>query len=161
MRAKFPASYAACARDLFAADRWTDHNFVATMQGRHNGLDVGDESRRFREETLIESFFWLPSRIRTKTPAADMDGCALRCRAIIGDERNELVPPDQRIELHIGGPRRRYYCGNIFGGGVNAAARLEGIEAPSGICISGDVSGQVRNRGRHCFRRSREHCCLF
>ena len=35
---------------------------------------------------------------------------------------------------------------DIHGEGINIAARLEGISEPGGICISGDVYNQVRNR---------------
>ena len=35
---------------------------------------------------------------------------------------------------------------DIYGEGINIAARLEGIAEPGGICISGDVYNQVRNR---------------
>lgn len=35
---------------------------------------------------------------------------------------------------------------DIHGEGVNIAARLEGLAEPGGICISGDVYAQVRNR---------------
>ena len=35
---------------------------------------------------------------------------------------------------------------DIHGEGINIAARLEGIAEPGGICISGDVYNQVRNR---------------
>ena len=36
--------------------------------------------------------------------------------------------------------------GDIHGEGVNIAARLEALAEPGGICISGDVYNQVRNR---------------
>jgi TolB-like protein/Tfp pilus assembly protein PilF len=35
---------------------------------------------------------------------------------------------------------------DIHGEGVNVAARLEGLADPGGICISGDVYNQIRNR---------------
>ena len=35
---------------------------------------------------------------------------------------------------------------DIHGEGINIAARLESIAEPGGICISGDVFNQVRNR---------------
>jgi adenylate cyclase len=36
--------------------------------------------------------------------------------------------------------------GDVHGEGVNIAARLEAVAEPGGICISGDVYNQVRNR---------------
>ena len=35
---------------------------------------------------------------------------------------------------------------DIFGEGVNLAARLEGLAEPGGICVSGSVHEQARNR---------------
>ena len=35
---------------------------------------------------------------------------------------------------------------DIYGEGINIAARLEGVAEPGGICISGDVYNQVQNR---------------
>ncbi|MGZ3283328.1 MAG: adenylate/guanylate cyclase domain-containing protein [Xanthobacteraceae bacterium] len=61
-------------------------------------------------------------------------------------EQNAAVPLDQRIEFRIG-----IHIGDIifddndiFGDGVNIAARLEGISEPGGVCISDDAQRQIR-----------------
>jgi adenylate cyclase len=36
--------------------------------------------------------------------------------------------------------------GNIFGDGVNVAARLEGMAEPGGICVSGWVQEDTRGK---------------
>jgi TolB-like protein/class 3 adenylate cyclase/tetratricopeptide (TPR) repeat protein len=63
-------------------------------------------------------------------------------------ERNAALPQDQRIELRIG-----IHVGDIiiddndiFGDGVNIAARLEGIAEPGGVCISDDAYRQIRGK---------------
>lgn len=63
-------------------------------------------------------------------------------------EQNASVPEDRRIEFRIG-----IHVGDIifddndiFGEGVNIAARLEGIAEPGGVCISNDAFRQVRGR---------------
>jgi TolB-like protein/class 3 adenylate cyclase len=61
---------------------------------------------------------------------------------------NSGVPETQRIEFRIG-----IHVGDIiiedqdiFGDGVNIAARLEGIAEPGGICISDDAHRQIRGK---------------
>src|SRR5947207_2090614 len=63
-------------------------------------------------------------------------------------EQNAAVPQDVRIEFRIG-----IHVGDIifddndiFGGGVNIAARLEGISEPGGVCISDDAQRQIRGK---------------
>ena len=63
-------------------------------------------------------------------------------------EQNATVPQNQRIEFRIG-----IHVGDvifddndIFGDGVNIAARLEGIAEPGGVCISEDAYRQVRGK---------------
>jgi adenylate cyclase len=62
--------------------------------------------------------------------------------------QNISVPQDQRIEFRIG-----IHVGDIiiddndiFGDGVNVAARLEGIAEPGGVCMSNDAYRQVRGK---------------
>ena len=63
-------------------------------------------------------------------------------------ERNDGVPQALRIEFRIG-----IHVGDIiiddndiFGDGVNIAARLEGIAEPGGVCMSDDAYRQVRGK---------------
>jgi adenylate cyclase len=79
--------------------------------------------------------------------AVDAVRCAVEIQRGMG-ERNASVPPEARIELRIG-----IHVGDImiedsdiFGDGVNIAARLESIAQPGGICISDDAYRQVRGK---------------
>jgi len=63
-------------------------------------------------------------------------------------EQNASVPQVNRIEFRIG-----IHVGDIiiddndiFGDGVNIAARLEGIAEPGGVCMSNDAFRQVRGK---------------
>src|SRR6516164_415550 len=69
---------------------------------------------------------------------------ALRCAAEIQAalaEGNAAVPPDRRIEFRIGIHQGDIVVedGDIFGDGVNVAARLEGLAELGGICVSARV----------------------
>jgi adenylate cyclase len=56
-------------------------------------------------------------------------------------ERNASVPQEKRIEFRIGINVGDIIIdrGDIFGDGVNVAARLEGLAEPGGICVSARV----------------------
>jgi TolB-like protein/class 3 adenylate cyclase/tetratricopeptide (TPR) repeat protein len=69
---------------------------------------------------------------------------ALRCATEVQArmaERNAAVSVDPRIELRIGIHQGDIVVedGDIFGDGVNVAARLEGLVEPGGICVSARV----------------------
>ena len=63
-------------------------------------------------------------------------------------ERNAGLPEEQRIEFRVGINLGDVVVDgdDIQGDGVNLAARLEGLADPGGICISGGVYDQVRDR---------------
>jgi class 3 adenylate cyclase len=63
-------------------------------------------------------------------------------------ERNRDLPEGRRMLLRIGINLGDVVveAGDIFGGGVNIASRLEGLAEPGGICISAAVYEQIFNK---------------
>ena len=79
--------------------------------------------------------------------AVDAVRCAIEVQRGMA-EQNAAIPQVKRIEFRIG-----IHVGDIivddndiFGDGVNIAARLEGIAEPGGVCISDDAQRQVRGK---------------
>src|SRR6202049_2697406 len=66
--------------------------------------------------------------------------CAVEFQRAMAD-RNAGAPAEKRIEFRIGIHQGDIIVedGDIFGDGVNLAARLEGLAEPGGICVSGRV----------------------
>ncbi len=81
--------------------------------------------------------------------ASAVDARAARPKSSVVWSRKTLdLPKDVRIEFRIG-----IHVGDIiiddndiFGDGVNIAARLEGIAEPGGVCISDDAQRQIRGK---------------
>jgi TolB-like protein/predicted Zn-dependent protease len=63
-------------------------------------------------------------------------------------ERNGEVPSDRRVEFRVGVNLGDIISedGDIFGDGVNVAARLEALAEPGGICVNRAVRDQVRDK---------------
>lgn len=84
--------------------------------------------------------------------AVDAARCAFEIQSAMAAP-NAAAPPDSRIEFRIG-----IHIGDIiideddiFGDGVNIAARLESIGLPNGICISDDAYRQLRGKVDYVF----------
>src|SRR6202158_45407 len=76
---------------------------------------------------------------------------ALRCAIDVQErmsERNADVPSDERIEFRVGINLGDIIIDgdDIYGDGVNIAARLEGLAQPGGICISQTVLDHARGK---------------
>ena len=76
---------------------------------------------------------------------------AVRCATTIQRElatRNADVPQDCRMDFRMGINLGDIVVDSedIYGDGVNIAARLESLAKPGGICVSGDVYNQVHKR---------------
>src|SRR5260221_6663367 len=87
---------------------------------------------------------------------------AVRCAVEVQHEmaeRNAGVPDERRIQFRIG-----INLGDIikdgrdiYGDGVNVAARLEALAEPGGICVNRVVRDQVRDKLDFAFEDAGEH----
>ncbi|MBV8053872.1 MAG: adenylate/guanylate cyclase domain-containing protein, partial [Deltaproteobacteria bacterium] len=66
---------------------------------------------------------------------------------------NAKLPPERRMEFRVGVNSGDVMVEDeqIYGDGVNIAARLENLADPGGICISGTVYEQVRDKLALCY----------
>ena len=147
------------------AEQRTERRLAAILAGdvagysKLMGVDEEDTLKRLkvhRREFLDPTIAEHRGRIVKRTgdgvliefaSAVDATRCAVEIqRGMTG--RNAEVPTEQRIEFRIG-----IHVGDIiveeddiFGDGVNIAARLEGIAAPGGVSISEDAWRQVQGK---------------
>jgi TolB-like protein/Tfp pilus assembly protein PilF len=87
---------------------------------------------------------------------------AVECAVAIQNgmaEREAAAPEDRRIRYRIGINIGDIVLedGDIFGDGVNVAARLEGLAEPGGICIARNVYNQVKAKLSLGFDAMGEH----
>ena len=81
---------------------------------------------------------------------------AVRCAVMIQDaihQANEILPDEQhmlfRIGINVGDIMAK--DGDIFGDGVNIAARLQTLGSAGGICVSRGVRDHIRHLGTFRF----------
>jgi adenylate cyclase len=69
-------------------------------------------------------------------------------------ERNSALTPESRIDFRIGIHQGDIVVqnGDIFGDGVNIAARLEGLAEPGGLCVSARVQEDAAGKLDFAFR---------
>jgi TolB-like protein/Tfp pilus assembly protein PilF len=108
--------------------------------------------RQFLEPTIAEHHGRIVKRtgdgiLIEFSSAVDAARCAIETQRGMA-KRNADVPEERcivvRIGIHVGDIIIEE--DDIFGDGVNIAARLEGIARPGGICISDDAYRQVRDK---------------
>jgi adenylate cyclase len=133
---------------IFAADvegysRLMDRDEVATLRDlteRRHILDGLIASHRGRIANTAGD-----SVLAEFASAVDAVQCAVEAQAAWA-EANRQVLPDRRVKfrigVHVGDVMVR--AGDLFGDGVNIAARLQSSAAADGICISGAVYDHVR-----------------
>ena len=67
---------------------------------------------------------------------------------------NQDIPEDKRVQLRIGINLGEVLIdrGEIYGDGVNIAARLESIAVPGGVCISHKVGAEIAGKIEASFK---------
>ena len=79
--------------------------------------------------------------------AVDAVRCAVNVQRVMA-ERNTDIPEDRRLEFRIGINVGDIIIdeGDIFGDGVNIAARVEALAAPGGLCLSDNAYQQIKGK---------------
>jgi adenylate cyclase len=106
---------------------------------------IGEHSGRIVKTTGDGTLAEFPSVVDAVRCAAELQ------RAMI--DREAGIPEDRRIRFRIGINLGDVIVedGDIFGDGVNIAARLEALAEPGGICISRTVRDQIRDKLPYAF----------
>jgi adenylate cyclase len=138
-----PTLVAVFAADVEGYSRLMGADEVGTLKGlteRRAILDklIGDHGGRIANtagDSVLAEF----------GSAVDAVQCAVDAQTAL-TEANSSQAPDRRIcfriGIHIGDVMVR--AGDLFGDGVNIAARLQSIAKPGSVCVSGATYDQVR-----------------
>jgi DHA1 family tetracycline resistance protein-like MFS transporter len=110
----------------------THRKFVDSLIEKHRGRFVNSAG-----DSVLAEFASVVNAIQ----------CAVEIQATLRAE-NADVPPERRMQFRIGVNLGDVMVEGeqIYGDGVNVAARLESLAEPGGICISGTVHEQVRDK---------------
>ena len=79
--------------------------------------------------------------------AVDAARCAMEIQKEMA-QRNAVIPEDRRLEIRIGINVGDVIIdeGDIYGDGVNIAARVESLASPGGICLSESAYQQIKGK---------------
>ena len=107
-------------------------NIIDSLIAGHHGRFVGSAG-----DSVLAEFASVVEAVQ----------CAADIQASL-NEQNSGWPPDRRMEFRIGINLGDVIIdgAQIYGDGVNIAARLESLAGPGGICVSDVVHGQVRTK---------------
>src|SRR6266511_1517435 len=110
----------------------THRKVIDTLIEQHRGRIVGTAG-----DSVLAEF----------ASVVDAVQCAVEIQTTLKAE-NANLPPDRRMEFRIGINLGDVMVEGeqIYGDGVNIAARMESLADPGGICISGTVHEHIRNK---------------
>jgi hypothetical protein len=94
--------------------------------------------------------------------AVDAVTCALRAQEALSSA-NDKLPETRRLEFRIGVHVGDIMVkgGDLFGDGVNIAARAQALARPGGVCVSGVAQEHVRKTLPVAFRLNPRHPQLY
>ena len=116
---------------------------LATLRAHRNALDpiLLNHGGRIVKGTGDGMLVEVPSAVEAVKAAIEMQQTLA--------ERNASVPDGRQMQMRIGinlGDVIVEDDGDVFGDGVNVAARLEALADPGGVCVSGSIYNQVAGR---------------
>jgi class 3 adenylate cyclase len=125
---------------LMGADEEGTHERLKSHLSELVDPKIGEHRGRIVKNTGDGFFAELPSVV-------DAVRCAMEVQRGMA-ERNAGIPPDKRIEFRVGINLGDVIAEehDIFGDGVNIAARLEALADPGGVFVSNTVYDHVRDR---------------
>ena len=131
--------------DVVGFSRLTEQDEDATLRGlrqcfavftdliaRHGGRVIGHAG-----DSVLATF----------DSTTDALSCAARIQAALA-ACNDPLPEERRLQFRIGLNLGDVIAdrGDVYGDGVNVAARLQGLAEPAGICVSGSVYDAIGQR---------------
>jgi adenylate cyclase len=130
---------------LMGADEEGTHERLKAHRRELVDPKISEHSGRIVKTTGDGMLVEFPSVVDAVRCAAELQ------RAMI--DREAGMPEDRRIRFRIGINLGDVIVedGDIFGDGVNVAARLEALAEPGGICVSRMVRDQIRDKLAYAF----------
>jgi adenylate cyclase len=131
---------------LMGADEEGTHERLKAHRREFIDPKIGEHSGRIVKNTGDGMLAEFPSVVDAVRCAAELQ------RAMI--DREAGMPADGRIRFRIGINLGDIIVedDDIFGDGVNVAARLEALSDPGGLCISRMVRDQIRDKVAYAFQ---------
>jgi adenylate cyclase len=130
---------------LMGADEEATHERLQAHRRELVDPQIGEHSGRVVKNTGDGMLAEFPSVV-------DAVRCAVELQRTMID-REASMPEERRIRFRIGINLGDIIVeeADIFGDGVNVAARLEALAEPGGICISRVVREQIRDKLAYAF----------